>query len=71
MTALPPTTWSTVQSISTPFALKIARASSAIASNPPVARASIVGPAPDKQIPSKPGCVVGVIDEVTSGRPGI
>lgn len=31
----------------------------------------MVGPAPDKQIPSRPGCVEGVIDEVTSGKPGI
>jgi hypothetical protein len=31
----------------------------------------MVGPAPDKQIPSRPGWVIGVIAEVTSGRPGI
>lgn len=31
----------------------------------------MVGPAPDKQMPSRPGCVEGVIDEVTSGKPGI
>lgn len=31
----------------------------------------MVGPAPDKQIPRRPGCVEGVIDEVTSGKPGI
>jgi hypothetical protein len=47
------------------------RASSAIASNPPVAKAKIVGPAPERQIPSSPGCVFGVMDDVTSGKPGI
>ena len=54
-----------------PLVLKIARASSAIASNPSVASARIVGPAPERQIPSNPGCVSGVILDVTSGKPGI
>jgi hypothetical protein len=49
----------------------MARASSAIASNPLVASARIVGPAPERQIPSNPGCVSGVIFDVTSGKPGI
>ena len=49
----------------------ILRASSAIVSKFPVAKARIVGPAPERQMPSKPGWVVGVMDEVTSGRPGI
>ena len=31
----------------------------------------MVGPAPERQIPSKPGCVSGVIWDVTSGKPGI
>jgi len=57
--------------ISTPTSLKMTLASSAIFSNPEVARARMVGPAPDKQIPRRPGCVEGVIDEVTSGKPGI
>jgi hypothetical protein len=42
-----------------------------MASNPPVARARIVGPAPDKQIPRRPGWLEGVIFEVISERPGI
>ena len=70
-TTLPPTTSNTFQSTSIPCVLKIARASSAMASNPPVARARIVGPAPERQIPSRPGCVDGVMLLVTSGRPGI
>ena len=61
----------TFQSTSMPLVLKMARASSAIASNPPVARASIVGPAPERQIPNNPGCVSGVMFDVTSGKPGI
>ena len=70
-TTLQPTTSNTFQSIAMPKESNILRASSAIASNPPVARASIVGPAPERQIPSSPGWVVGVMEEVTSGRPGI
>lgn len=70
-TVQPPTTSSNFQSTSIPSFLKIARASSAISSKPPVARAKIVGPAPERQIPRSPGCVAGVILEVTSGSPGI
>ena len=70
-TELPPTTSSNFHSISTDFSLKIARASSAMDSKPLVAKANIVGPAPDKHIPNRPGWVDGVIDDVTSGRPGI
>ena len=36
-----------------------------------VANAKIVGPAPERQIPSKPGCDFGEIDSMTSERPGI
>ena len=36
-----------------------------------VAKASIVGPAPDKQMPNRPGCVFGVTDARISGSPGI
>lgn len=61
----------TFQSTSTPLVLNIARASSAIASNPPVANARIVGPAPERQIPNNPGWVSGVMFDVTSGKPGI
>lgn len=68
---LPLATSNNFQSITTLNSLKIFRASSAIASNPLVARARIVGPAPDRQIPSSPGCVDGVILDVTSGSPGI
>ena len=70
-TVLPPTTSKTFQSIAIPNESNILRASSAIASNPPVAKARIVGPAPERQIPSSPGWLVGVMEEVTSGRPGI
>ena len=44
---------------------------SAIVSKCSVARANIVGPAPDKQIPSKPGCEAGVTDCKISVSPGI
>lgn len=40
-------------------------------SKPLVAKANIVGPAPDKHIPNRPGWVDGVMDDVTSGKPGI
>ena len=61
----------TFQSTSMPLVLKMFLASSAIASNPSVASASIVGPAPERQIPNNPGCVSGVMVDVTSGKPGI
>lgn len=70
-TTLPATTSNTFQSIVMPKESNILRASSAIASNPPVAKARIVGPAPERQIPSSPGWVLGVMKEVTSDRPGI
>ena len=70
-TTLPPTTSNTFQFIAIPKESNILRASSAIASKPPVAKARMVGPAPERQIPSSPGWVVGVMEEVTSGRPGI
>ena len=44
---------------------------SAICSKFFVASASIVGPAPDRQIPSRPGCDCGDIWSSTSARPGI
>jgi hypothetical protein len=31
----------------------------------------MVGPAPDKQMPSRPGCVLGVKEERISGKAGI
>jgi hypothetical protein len=31
----------------------------------------MVGPAPERHMPSKPGCEAGVIKDVTAGRPGI
>src|SRR5882762_4457491 len=68
---LAPATSNSFQSTSIPSFLNICPASSAIASNPPVARAKIVGPAPDKQIPSRPGWLDGVMFGVTSDRPGI
>jgi hypothetical protein len=64
-------TSNTNQSTSIPFSRNIFRASSAIASNPVNASARIVGPAPERQIPNSPGCVLGVMEEVTSGKPGI
>jgi len=70
-TELPGAMCKTFQSTSMSLVLKMARASSAIASNPPVANASIVGPAPERQIPNNPGCVSGVMFDVTSGKPGI
>jgi hypothetical protein len=36
-----------------------------------VARARMVGPAPERQIPRRPGCDWGVTDDRTRGRPGI
>jgi hypothetical protein len=62
---------SSFQSTSTPFSPKILRASSAMRSKPPVASARIVGPAPERQMPSRPGCDSGVMEDVTSERPGI
>lgn len=62
---------SNFQSTSTPCSKNRLRASSAMRSNPSVARARMVGPAPDKHMPSSPRCVAGVIWEVTSMRPGI
>lgn len=50
---------------------KMSRALSAMASKLEVARARMVGPAPERQMPSRPGCDSGVISEVTAGRPGI
>lgn len=44
---------------------------SAISSNLSVANARIVGPAPDKQIPRRPGWVDGFMDWRTSVSPGI
>ena len=70
-TELPGATCKTFQSTSIPFIAKMARASSAMSSNPLVASASIVGPAPERQIPNNPGVVSGVIFDVTSGKPGI
>lgn len=43
----------------------------AISSKWSVARARMVGPAPDRQIPNRPGCVLGVMDCRISVRPGI
>lgn len=43
----------------------------AISSKLLVASARIVGPAPDKHTPSRPGCVPGVIDSTISVSPGI
>lgn len=70
-TTLPPAISNSFQSTSIPCSLNIVRALSAIDSKPSVARARMVGPAPDKQMPKSPGCVDGVIFDVTSGRPGI
>jgi len=70
-TELPGAMCKTFQSTSMPLVLKITRASSAIAWNPLVASANIVGPAPERQIPNNPGCVSGVMFDVTSGKPGI
>ena len=55
----------------TPFSPNIFAASFAIFSKFLVARARIVGPAPDKHMPSNPECVAGVNCDVTSGNPGI
>ena len=70
-TELPGAMCKTFQSTSIPLVLNIARAPCAIASNPPVASARIVGPAPERQIPNNPGCVSGVMLDITSGKPGI
>jgi hypothetical protein len=43
----------------------------AILSKFSVARARIVGPAPDKHIPRSPGCDFGVTEARISGNPGI
>jgi hypothetical protein len=43
----------------------------AILSKFSVARARMVGPAPDKHIPSSPGCDFGVTEARISGNPGI
>ena len=44
---------------------------SATSSKWSVARASIVGPAPERHTPSSPMCVLGCKDSKTSVRPGI
>jgi hypothetical protein len=44
---------------------------SAIFSKLCVANAKMVGPAPERQIPSNPGCEFGVTDARISGNPGI
>lgn len=31
----------------------------------------MVGPAPERHMPNRPGCVFGVMEEVTSDNPGI
>jgi hypothetical protein len=61
----------TSQSTSTFSSLKIRTISWAILSKFSVARARMVGPAPERQIPRRPGWVVGVTDERILGRPGI
>lgn len=43
----------------------------AISSKLLVARARMVGPAPDRQQPRKPGCVEGDIELTISPRPGM
>lgn len=54
-----------------PSALNLARISLAIFSKLSVQRARIVGPAPERQIPRRPGCVLGVTEARISGKPGI
>lgn len=54
-----------------PSCLKRAIIVSAIFSKFAVARANIVGPAPDKQIPQSPACDFGVTDFSISVSPGI
>lgn len=71
MTSAEVDTSSTFQSTSTPCALNTMAAAFAMRSYPSVARARMVGPAPERQIPSSPGCEAGVTDASTSGRPGI
>lgn len=44
---------------------------SAISVKRSVARARMVGPAPERQIPNNPGCVAGVMDWRISVKPGI
>jgi hypothetical protein len=71
ITVQPGTICKSFQSACIPFSRKMAVASLAIASKPPVARARMVGPAPERQMPRRPGCVDGEMEEVTSGKPGI
>jgi hypothetical protein len=61
----------TSQSTCTFSSPKILTISAAIASKLSVARARMVGPAPERHIPSRPGWVVGVREDRMVGRPGI
>lgn len=55
----------------TPSFSKIAFISLPIFSKFSVASANIVGPAPERQIPSRPGCDVGLKEDRISGSAGI
>lgn len=61
----------TFQIQSMPSFLNLANISSAILEKLSVARAKIVGPAPERHMPSKPGWEDGVTDASMSGRAGI
>ena len=63
--------WRSFQSQVMPSFLNSARRWFAIESKFSVARARMVGPAPERQIPSRPGCDWGVTDWRISVRPGI
>ncbi|KAJ6264764.1 hypothetical protein Dda_0916 [Drechslerella dactyloides] len=62
---------STLQTHFTPSVANRASISSAMLSKFSVASASIVGPAPDRQIPSRPGWDFGVMEVKMSGSAGI
>jgi hypothetical protein len=62
---------SSFQSQEMPRALNRAMMVSAISSKFVVASAKMVGPAPDRQIPSNPGCVLGFMDCNVSDNPGM
>lgn len=56
---------------SMPSSLKTLTMTFEIESKFSVARARMVGPAPDRHMPRRPGCVFGVTDARMRGRPGM
>ncbi len=70
-TVVPSAGSSTFQLQTISFSLNLAMMRAAISPKLLVASARIVGPAPDRQTPNRPGCVAGVMDSTISVSPGI